>query len=155
MIKFFLIASLFFLCTSITRAETNPFGKDFFSEPPPGDDEVLSVLSEEDIVEESSHPLLRYDLRKYLIIGTVLELSGEKRSLAIIRTPDSTNHIVFLDDILSKDQPPWIIKNIDLRGITVQKEDPEELDEKGNPVYLEENIEVNNLTIDIISMDKI
>ena len=51
-----------------------------------------------------------------------------------------SNHIVYIEDILSKDQPTWIIKEIDLRGITVQKEDPEELDENGIPVFLEETI---------------
>ena len=81
MIKNFLIATLFFLCTSTIKAETNPFSKDFFSEPPPSDEEKQSELSDENIVEKSLHPLLRYNLNKYLVIGTVLELTSEKNAL--------------------------------------------------------------------------
>ena len=153
MFKNFLITTLFFLYASIIKADTDPFSKDFFGEPPPpGDGEITSELSDENIVDENLHPLRGYDLNKYLVIGTVLELTGQKRSLAILRAPDESNHIVYIDEILSKDQPPWIIKEIDLRGITVQKDDPVELDENGIAVYPKEKIEVNNPTINISTM---
>ena len=97
MFKNFLIATIFFLCTSTIKAEVDPFSKDFFSEPLPSDEVETSELSDENIVEKSLHPLRRYNLNKYLVIGTVLELTSEKRSLAIIKAPDESNHIVYID----------------------------------------------------------
>ena len=84
-------------------------------------------------------------------------MANDKHSLAIIRTPGGTDHIVFLEDILSNNEPPWIVKKINVRGITVQKEDTdsaENLDEDGNLVYLEKHIDVNNSTINLTEMNK-
>ena len=123
----------------------------------PDEDTTTFDSINENIVDESLHPLLRYDLNKYLVIGTVLELANDKHSLAIIRAPGGTDHIVFLEDILSNNVSPWIIKKINIRGITVQKEDTdsaENLDEDGNLVYLEKHIDVNNPTINLTEMNK-
>ena len=157
MIKNFLIFVLFCFYTSYVKAASDGFGKQIFSEPPPILNESTTEETDENIVEGNLHPLLRYDLNKYLVIGTVLELANDKDSLAIIRTPGGTDHIVFLEDILSNNESPWIIKKINIRGITVQKEDTdsaENLDKDGNIVYLEKNIDVNNSTINLTEMNK-
>ena len=159
MIKSYLIIILFIFYTSCVKAADhgNGFGSEIFTEPPVIKNESIVEETEEDIVEENLHPLLRYDLNKYLVIGTVLELANDKHSLAIIRTPDGTDHIVFLEDILSNNEPPWIVKKINVRGITVQKEvtdSAENLDENGNLVYLEKHIDVNNPTINLTEMNK-
>ena len=158
MIKSYLIIILFIFYTSCVKATDhgNGFGSEIFTEPPVIKNESIIEETEEDIVEENLHPLLRYDLNKYLVIGTVLELTDDKHSLAIIRTPGGTDHIVFLEDILSNNEPPWIVKKINVRGITVQKEDAdgaENLDEDGNLVYLEKNIDVNNSTINLTEIN--
>ena len=149
MIKNFLIITLFFLYSS--KAASDGFGKQIFEEPPPQEiQESKTEETDESIVEGNLHPLLRYDLNKYLVIGTVLDLANDKRSLAIIRAPGGSDHVVFLEDILSNDESPWIIKKINLRGITVQKENAESaenLDEAGNLIFLEKHIDVNNSTI--------
>ena len=156
MIKNFLIFVLFCFYTSCVKAANDGFGKQIFSEPPPILNESVTEETDENIVEENLHPLLRYDLNKYLVIGTVLELANDKRSLAIIRAPGGSFHIVFLEDILSKNEPPWIIKKINIRGITVQKEDTdsaENLDEDGNLVYLEKHIDVNNPSVNLTEVN--
>lgn len=157
MIKNFLIFISFFFYISNVKAAEDGFGKQIFEEPPPQEKkETTTEETDENVVEENLHPLLRYDLNKYSVIGTFLELDGDERSLAIIRTPEGTDHIVFLEDIFSKDEPPWIVKKINLRGITVLKEDidsTEKLDEKGNIIYLEEHIDVNNSTINLAEIN--
>jgi len=48
------------------------------------------------------------------------------------------------------------IKKISIRGISVQKENPESaenLDENGNLIYLEKHIDVNNPTINLAEMN--
>ncbi len=144
MIKNFIIITLFFLYTSGVKANDG-FGKEIFDEPPTQvTGETTSKETDENVVEENIHPLLRHDLNKYLVIGTFLELNNDKRALAIIRVPEGSDHIVFLEDILSKNEPPWIVKKINLRGIVIQRENAESLDENGNLVYLEKYIDVNN-----------
>ena len=149
MIKNFLIIILFFLYSS--KVASDGFDKQIFEEPPPQEiQESTTEETDESIVEGNLHPLLRYDLNKYLVIGVVLVLANDKRSLAIIRAPGGSDHVVFLEDILSNDESPWIIKKINLRGITVQKENAESaenLDEAGNLIFLEKHIDVNNSTI--------
>ena len=84
-------------------------------------------------------------------------MDNDKNSLAIIRTPGGSDHVVFVEDILSNDESPWIIKKIDLRRITVQKENAESaenLDENGNLIYLEKYIDVNNSTINLTEINK-
>ena len=160
MIKSYLIIILFIFYTFCVKAagDGNGFGTEIFTEPP-AQEKVESTTEEtnENILDENLHPLLRYDLNKYLVIGTVLELANDKRSLAIIRAPGGSDHVVFLEDILSNDESPWIIKKINLRGITVQKEDTESaenLNENGNLAYLEKHIDVNNPTINLTEMNK-
>jgi len=158
MIKNFLIFISFFFYISSVKAAEDGFGREFFENPPPKEKEISTTeKTDENIVEENLHPLLRYDLNKYLVIGTVLDLTNDKRSLAIIRAPGGSFHIVFLEDILSNNEPPWIVKKINVRGITVQKEDAdgaENLDENGNLVYLEKYIDVNNPTINLTEMNQ-
>ena len=138
MIKNFLIITLFFTYTSVVKAANDGFGKQIFDEPPPKEKkETAPEETDENIVEENIHPLLRHDLNKYLVIGTFLELGNDKRSLAIIRVPEGTDHVVFLEDILSNNEPPWIVKKINLTGMFIQRENAESLDENGNLVYLE------------------
>ena len=157
MIKSFLIFISFFFYISSVKAEDG-FGREFFENPPPKEkEETTSEETDENIVEENSHPLLRYDLNKYSVIGTFLELDSDKRSLVIIRTPEGTDHILLLEDILTNNDPPWIVKKIDLNGITVQKENTEtaeNLNEDGNTVDLEKYIDVNNPTINLTEMNK-
>ena len=158
MIKIFLIFISFFFYISSIKAAEDGFGREFFENPPPKEKEISTTeKTDENIVENNLHPLLRYDLNKYLVIGTVLELTNDKRSLAIIRAPDGTHHIVFSEDILSNNESPWVIKEISIRGISVQKENPESaenLDENGNLIYLEKHIDVNNSTINLTEMNK-
>ena len=159
MIKSYLIIILFIFYTSCVKATDhgNGFGPEIFTEPPVIKNESIIEETDENIVEENLHPLLRYDLNKYFVIGTVLELANDKHSLAIIRTPGGTDHIVFLGDILSNNEPPWIVKKINVRGITFQKEvtdSAENLDENSNLVYLEKHIDVNNPTINQTEMNK-
>ena len=159
MIKSFLIIILFIFYTFCVKAagDGNGFGTEIFTEPPPILNKSTTEATDENIVENNLHPLLRYDLNKYLVIGTVLELTNDKRSLAIIRAPGGSIHIVFLEDILSNNEPPWIVKKINVRGITFQKEvtdSAENLDENSNLVYLEKHIDVNNPTINLTEMNK-
>ena len=156
MIKSYLIIILFIFYTSCVKAadQGSGFGTDFFTEPPVVPNESITEKTDEDIVEDNIHPLLRYDLNKYLVIGTFLELDNDKRSLAIIRTPDGTDHVVFLESILSNNNPPWTVKKINLRGIFIQRENAESLDENGNSVFLEKHIDVNNPTINLTEMNK-
>ena len=158
MIKSFLIIILFIFYTFCVKAagDGNGFGPEIFTEPPPILNKSTTEATDENIVENNLHPLLRYDLNKYLVIGTVLELANDKRSLAIIRAPGGSFHIVFLEDILSNNEFPWEIKEISIRGISVQKENPESaenLDENGNLIYLEKHIEDNNSTINLTEMN--
>ena len=158
MIKYFLIIALFFLYSFCVQAEGDGFGRQIFDEPPAKEkEESTTEETNENISEDNNlHPLLRYDLNKYLVIGTVLELANDKRSLAIIRAPGGSFHIVFVEDILSNNEFPWVIKKISLRGISVQKENPESaenLDENGNLIYLEKHIDVNNSTINLTEMN--
>jgi hypothetical protein len=67
--------------------------------------------------------------------------------LAIISARGESDHVVREGDSISKDWPQWTIKEIRLRGIIVQKRDGENLDDDGNPVYLEERIDVRNPSI--------
>ena len=158
MIKSFLIFISFFFYISSVKAAEDGFGREFFENPPPKEkEETTSEETDENIVEENLHPLLRYDLNKYSVIGTFLELDSDKRSLVIIRTPEGTDHILLLEDILTNNDPPWIVKKIDLNGITVQKENTEtaeNLNEDANPVDLEKYIDVNNPTINLTEMNK-
>ena len=65
-------------------------------------------------------------------------------------------HILLLEDILSNNDQPWIVKKIDLNGITVQKENTESaenLNENGNLVDLEKYIDVNNPTINLTEIN--
>ena len=157
MIKSFLIFISFFFYISSVKAAEDGFGREFFENPPPKEKDVSTTQeNDENIVEENLHPLLRYDLNKYLLIGTFLELDSDKRSLAIIRTLEGTDHILFLEDILSNNDPPWIVKKIDLNGITVQKENTESeenLNEDGNLVDLEKYIDVNNPTLNLTEIN--
>lgn len=157
MIKNFLIITLLFLYSSKASTDNDGFGKQIFEEPPPKEKgESITEETNENIVDENLHPLLRYDLNKYLVIGTVLELTNDKRTLAIIKAPGESIHVVFLEDILSNDESPWIIKKINLRGITVQKvnaESAKDLDENGNLIFLEKQIDVNNSTINLTEMN--
>ena len=157
MIKNFLIITLFFLYSFCVKAEGDGFGRQIFDEPPAQEkEESTTEETNENIGEDNLHPLLRYDLNKYLVIGTVLELANDKRSLAIIRAPGGSVHIVFLEDILSNNDPPWIVKKIDLNGITVQKENTESeenLNEDGNLVDLEKYIDVNNPTLNLTEIN--
>ena len=157
MIKNFIIITLFFLYSFCVKAEGDGFGRQIFDEPPAQEKEKSTTEeTNENIGEDNLHPLLRYDLNKYLVIGTVLELTNDKRSLAIIRAPGGSFHIVFLEDILSNNESPWVIKEISIRGISVQKENPESaenLDENGNLIYLEKHIDVNNPTINLTEMN--
>ena len=156
MIKNYLIIILFLFYASCLKAVEDGFGKQIFDEPPPQEKKEITEKETDEniIVKENVHPLLRHDLNKYLVIGTFLELDDDNRSLAIIRVPEGTDHIVFLDDILSNNEPPWIIKNINLRGIFIQKENAESLDENGNLVYFEKYIDVNNPNINLAEMNK-
>ena len=144
---------VFFLCySSFIQAAENGFSKQFFSEPSPTENELTTSGSSGSIISNNKHPLLRYDLNKYFIIGTFIELNNDKRSIAIVRSPDGTDHIVFEEDILSNNEPPWIVKKIQVRGITIMKEDAESLDENGNITYLEKNIDVNNSSNNLTKM---
>ena len=158
MIKSFLIFISFFFYISSVKAAEDGFGREILENPPPQEKkETTTEKTDENIVEENSHPLLRYDLNKYSVIGTFLELDSDKRSLVIIRTPEGTDHILLLEDILTNNDPPWIVKKIDLNGITVQKENAESaenLNEDGNLVYLEKHIDVNNPTINLTEIHK-
>ena len=158
MIKIFLIFISFFFYISSVKAAEDGFGREILENPPPKEkDDTTSEETDENIIEENLHPLLRYDLNKYSVIGTFLELDSDKRSLVIIRTPEGTDHILLLEDILTNNDPPWIVKKIDLNGITVQKENTESaenLNEDGNLVDLEKYIDVNNPTINLTEMNK-
>jgi len=155
MIKNYLIVILFCFYVSCLKAAEDGFGKQIFSEPPPEKKELTTTneIDDDDIIKENVHPLLRYDLNKYLVIGTFLQLGKDNSSLAIIRVPEGTDHIVFLEDILSNNELPWIIKEINLRGIVIQQEKPENLDENDNPLFLKKNIDVNNPQITITEMN--
>ena len=118
MIKSYLIIILFIFYSSYLKAADlgSGFGTDFFTEPPVIINETITEETDEGVIEDNIHPLLRYDLNKYLVIGTFLQLGNDSRSLAIIRTPDGTDHVVFLEDILSNNKPPWTVKKINIRG---------------------------------------
>jgi|TARA_B100001079_G_C16399447_1_gene510684 hypothetical protein len=154
-LKKLLIFILLFFCPSFVIAEVDPFNNlEFFSEPPPeGEGQTKPTSDEEDEgnVDENLHPLLRYDLYKYFVKGVVFidvsENINNKRALAIISARGESDHVVREGDSISKDWPQWTIKEIRLRGIIVQKRDGENLDDDGNPVYLEERIDVRNPSI--------
>jgi len=155
MIKSSLIIILFIFSTSYVKAadDGSGFGTDFFTEPPLIINESITEETDADIVENNIHPLLRYDLNKYLVIGTFLHLGNDNRSLAIIRTPDGTDHVVFLEDIFSNNEPPWTVKKINVRGIFIQTENTESSDENGNPVFLKKYIDVNNPSVNLTEMN--
>ena len=155
MIKNYLIFILFCFYASCLKSAEDGFGKQIFEEPPPEKIEqtTTKVMDDNDIVKENVHPLLRYDLNRYLVIGTFLQLGKDNRSLAIIRVPEGTDHIVFLEDILSNNEPLWTVKEINLRGIVIQQEKPENSDENDNPLFLKKNIDVNNPQITITEMN--
>jgi len=155
MIKSSLIIILFIFSTSYVKAADggSGFGTDFFNEPPLIINESITEKTDADIVEDNIHPLLRYDLNKYLVIGTFLHLGNDNRSLAIIRTPDGTDHVVFLEDIFSNNEPPWTVKKINVRGIFIQTENTESSDENGNPVFLKKYIDVNNPSVNLTEMN--
>lgn len=152
MIKNFLFITFFLFYSFSAQTAENGFSKQFFSEPSPTENELTTSESSGSIISNNKHPLLRYDLNKYFIIGTFIELNNDKRSLAIVRSPDGTDHIIFEEDILSNNEPPWIIKKIQVRGITIIKENTENLDEDGNITYLEKNIDVSNSSINLTKM---
>lgn len=152
MIKNLLFIVFFLFYSFSIQAAENGFSKQFFSEPSPTQNELTTNESNGSSVSDNKHPLLRYDLNKYFIIGTFIELNNDKRSIAIVRSPDGTDHIIFEEDILSNNEPPWIVKKIQVRGITIIKEDTENLDENGNITYLKKNIDVNNSSINLTGM---
>ena len=133
-----------FLLPIKVNAETNPFLLKFTSEVPLSSEQNLNTSNIGE--ERSTHPLLKYNLNRYFVKGTLMVKDGayKGRALAIISAPGEADHLVQVGDSISDEWPQWTISKINLRDVIFIKRDGDELDENGQPIFIEDKIDVFN-----------
>ena len=116
--KFFLIFKLLLLSFNAYTAE-DPFSRSFTVDQ--GDiNEIQNqeIQNNEKKIDDSVHPLIRYDLNKYFVKGVV---KSELGSLVIVSFPEGTDYIMFLGDPLGNNM--HVISEIKLDFIILSSSD--------------------------------
>jgi Tfp pilus assembly protein PilP len=122
-LKYFLIFKIILLLTFNVFAAEDPFSRSFTVD----QEEVVESQAEnndakekedEEDVDDSVHPLIRYDLNKYFVKGVV---KSELGNLAIISFPSGRDYIMFSGDPLGNNM--YVITDIKLDYIVLSSND--------------------------------
>ena len=148
-LNFYFVFIFCLLFPILAKGETNPFSKKLIKEVPVSQEQTTSLANTNiDINEESKnvHPLLKYSLNRYFIKGVLIVKDGKykDRALTIISASGESDHLIQVGDSISDEWPQWTVSEISIRSVTFKKRDGDALDENGEPILLEEKIEVLN-----------
>ena len=118
------IISLFLSANTYSIAD-DPFSRSFTEEITKSSsiDTFASVASYDD-PSSSVHPIIRYEISKYIVKGTIF---AEQGSIAIVSIPGLNDSVLFLGDTLGNQS--HIISDIGIDSITASKKIDEDSDE--------------------------
>jgi Tfp pilus assembly protein PilP len=105
---------LFVFFTSIAFADNDPFSRSFTEEITQSSSADTYSSSTSYDSENTVHPIIRYDLSRYIVKGTIF---AEQGSIAVVGIPGFNDTILFLGDELGKDS--YTITEIGIDTITL------------------------------------
>jgi len=115
-----ILFTILYICfVTVSYAEEDPFSRTFTPQAFSPDDVIISSDLSSD---NSVHPMIRYDVNKYLLKGVI---SSQKGSLAIVSLPGSADYILFEGDPIGNDM--HTIQKIEIDFIIVGKSSGDEV----------------------------
>ena len=115
-----ILFTILYICfVTVSYAEEDPFSRTFTPQAFSPDDVIISSDLSSD---NSVHPMIRYDVNKYLLKGVI---SSQKGSLAIVSLPGSDDYILFEGDPIGNDM--HTIQKIEIDFIIVGKSSGDEV----------------------------
>ena len=93
-----ILFTILYICfVTVSYAEEDPFSRTFT---PQAFSLDATITSSDLSIDNSVHPMIRYDVKKYLLKGVI---SSQKGSLAIVSLPGSDDYILFEGDPIGND----------------------------------------------------
>ena len=115
-----ILFTILYICfVTVSYAEEDPFSRTFTPQAFSLDD---TITSSDLSIDNSVHPMIRYDVSKYLLKGVI---SSQKGSLAIVSLPGSDDYILFEGDPIGNDM--YTIQKIEIDFIIVGKSSGDEV----------------------------
>ena len=115
-----ILFTILYICSvTVSYAEEDPFSRTFTPQVFSPD---AAIISSDLSSDNSVHPMIRYDVNKYLLKGVI---SSQKGSLAIVSLPGSDDYILFKGDPIGNDM--HTIQKIEIDFIIVGKSGGDEV----------------------------
>ena len=115
-----ILFTILYICfVTVSYAEEDPFSRTFT---PQAFSLDATITSSDLSIDNSVHPMIRYDVNKYLLKGVI---SSQKGSLAIVSLPGSDDYILFEGDPIGNEM--HTIQKIEIDFIIVGKNSGDEV----------------------------